>query len=74
MPPKASDNYAVARRQFIKAKRAETRLHFALMADAAVAEGLPQWEMEFDSQFRSSTPQVLSLQSELKRLTDGAPS
>lgn len=73
MPPSAPDDYAVARRQFIKSKRAETRLKFALMADAAVARGVPQWEKEFDAQFRAKMPQVLDLASELKRLTDGGP-
>lgn len=73
MAPSAPDDYSVARRQFIKSKRAETRLRYSLMADAEVARGLPEWELEFDAQFRASAPQVLDLRSELKRLTDGAP-
>lgn len=67
------DDYKVARAQFIKSKRAETRLLYSLMADAAVARGLPEWELEFDSQFREQMPQVLDLHSELRRLTEGVP-
>lgn len=66
-----ADDYVIARRQFIKSKRTETRLRYALMADADVARSLPEWEREFDAKFKETKPQVLDLHSELRRLTTG---
>ena len=65
--------YTIARAQFIKTKRTETRHRFSLMADAEIAENLPLWREEFDRRAREQAPQVLNLQSELRRLTDGGP-
>ena len=67
------DDYKVARAQYIKSKRTEVRLRYALMADAEVARSVPEWAMEFDVRFREQAPQVLDLQSELRRLTAGEP-
>lgn len=69
----ADDTFLVARAQFIKAKRAEVRLRYALMADAEVARGLPEWKLEFDTKFRLTQPEVLDLHSELRRLQSGEP-
>jgi hypothetical protein len=66
-------DYTTARAQFIKVKRAETRLRFALMADAHIAEHLDAWKLEFEKAARENMPEVLSLESELKRLTSGEP-
>jgi hypothetical protein len=67
------DDYKVARAQFIKSKRTEVRLRYALMADAEVARSVPEWGLEFDTMFRETVPQVLDLYSELRRLGSGAP-
>ena len=66
-------DYTIARAQFIKVKRAETRLRFSLMADAEIAANLDGWKLEFEKAAREQAPEVLSLRSELRRLTDGAP-
>jgi hypothetical protein len=65
--------YTTARAQFLKVKRAETRLRFALMADAHIAENLDAWKLEFEKMTREKAPEVLSLHSELRRLTAGEP-
>jgi hypothetical protein len=65
--------FQIARAQYIKVKRAETRLRFTLMADAAIAENIDKWKMEFELAARDKMPEVLDLQSELRRLTAGEP-
>ena len=67
------DDYKVAKAQYIKSKRTEVRLRYALMADAEIARSVPEWMMEFDVKFREQAPQVLDLHSELRRLASGAP-
>jgi len=66
-------DYTTARAQFLKVKRAETRLRFALMADAHIAENLDAWKLEFEVAARDKAPEVLTLKSELRRLTAGEP-
>jgi hypothetical protein len=66
----ASD-YVIARAQFVKTKRTEVRLRYALIADAELARLLPEWRAEFDTKFRETAPQVLDLHSELRRLGAG---
>lgn len=68
-----ADTYAIARGQFIKTKRTETRLRFALMADEEIARLLPEWRIEFEIKARETMPEPLSLHSELRRLKAGAP-
>lgn len=68
-----SSEYVIARAQYIKAKRQETRARYALMADAAIARALDGWKMEFEKAARDSAPQVLDIHSELRRLTAGVP-
>ena len=66
-------DYTVARAQFIKVKRNEVRLRYSLMADAAIAQSLDDWKLEFEVAARDSAPQVLDIHSELRRLTTGVP-
>lgn len=66
-------DYTTARAQYLKVKRAETRLRFSLMADAHIAENLDAWKLEFEKAAREQMPEVLDLRSELKRLTSGEP-
>lgn len=71
--PIAPDDYAVARAQFIKTKRTETRLRYALMADAEIAREIGNWRLEFEIRARESMPEVLDLHSELRRISAGVP-
>ena len=66
--------YLIARAQFIKAKRQETRARYSLMADAEIARSLDDWKLEFEKAARERAPQVLDIHSELRRLTAGEPS
>lgn len=66
-------DYVVARAQFIKSKRAEVRLRYALMADAEIAQCLGDWKLEFEVRAREHAPAVLDLHSELRRLASGEP-
>ena len=66
-------DYKVARAQFIKSKRAEVRLRYALMADAEIARSVSTWGLQFDARFLKERPQVLDLRSELRRLQAGEP-
>lgn len=66
-------DYTVARAQFIKTKRTEVRLRYALMADAEIAANIDQWRLEFETRAREEAPAVLDLRSELRRLTAGEP-
>lgn len=66
----ASSDRAIARLQFIKAKRTEVRLRYALMADAEVARSIREWEAEFDRLALESEPSVLDFESEARRLLD----
>ena len=68
-----TSDFWVARQQYVKAKRAEVRLRYALMADAEVARSVPEWRAEFDTKFRESQPEVLDIHSELRRLTARTP-
>ena len=70
--PIRPDDYKVAKAQFIKSKRTEVRLRYALMADAEIARSVPEWAMEFEVKAREQAPQVLDLHSELRRLSAGA--
>jgi hypothetical protein len=63
-------DFEVAKAQFIKSRRTEVRLRYALMADAEVARSLPEWKAEFEARVRGSVPQVLDLESEARRLLD----
>jgi len=65
-------DYMVALRQYVKTKRTEVRLRYALMADAEVARSLPVWRDEFEAQAREKAPVVLDLASELRRLSAGS--
>jgi hypothetical protein len=67
-----ANDYAIAKAQYIKTKRVETRHRFALMADAEVARSLPKWRDQFDTEYASKQPQVLDLRHELRRLTEGS--
>lgn len=66
----ASSNRAIAKAQFIKSRRTEVRLRYALMADAEVARSLPEWEAEFERQAEQAEPVVLDIRAEARRLLD----
>jgi hypothetical protein len=66
-----SEDYIIARSQFIKTKRTEVRLRYALMADAEIARELPNWRLEYEIKARDTAPAVLDLHSELRRLSAG---
>lgn len=63
-------DYEVAKAQFIKGRRTEVRLRYALMADAEVARSLPEWRAEFEALASVVQPQVLDFASEARRLLD----
>ena len=63
----ASDR-EIARAQYIKSKRTEVRLRYALMADAEVIRLTPVWKAEFDEMALENEPSVLDFESEARRL------
>ena len=60
-------DYEIALGQFIKAKRNEVRLRYALMADAEVYRSIGDWRVEFEQKAGVQAPQVLDFESEAKR-------
>lgn len=65
-----SSDRAIARAQYVKAKRTEVRLEFALMADAEIARLLPQWQAEFDRQAEVAAPEVYDFAARARKLLD----
>lgn len=63
-----SDDYSIALIQYVKAKRAEVRLTYSLMADAEILRNLSKWREDFALHAQATcAPSVLDIESEFTR-------
>lgn len=66
--PREPSDIAVAKAQYLKSKRAETRLRYSLMADAEILRNVGRWSAEFDALAEEHVPEVLDLASAARGL------